>query len=164
MVREVSLLQKENVGFLPFGGRYSDSERHFLGLAYIALPLDQIPDASTSPEVLLKPYLDSLLSLSIDPSKAPIAPLFTAFYIENVPPPLAPSTTVPEGPERKETYLIPPPLPLAALPELADVAANTAERAFMEAMKILHLIKKSDEEGEIVFWPPLPRDEEDVEW
>ena len=150
---------------MSYGGRCSDSERRFLGLAYIALPLDQILDDTTSPEALLKPYLDSLLSLSIDPSKAPIAPLFTTFYVENIPLPLAPSTTVPEGPEGKMAYLIPPPLPLTALPELADVAANTAEQAFMEAIKILQSIKKSDEEGEIVFWPPLPKDgEEEVEW
>ena|SRR6266545_2853847 len=142
-------------------GRYSDSE-HFLGLVYIALPLDQIPDDSTSPEALLKPYLDTLLSLSIDPSKAPISPLFTTFYIENVPPPLSPSTNAPEGPK---TYLIPPSLPLTALPELVDVAANAAERTFIEAMEILHSIRKINEEGETVLWPPLPRDEEDdVGW
>jgi len=63
-----------------------------------------------------------------------------------------------------QTYLIPPPIPFASLPDLADFATNIAERTFMESIRVLRTFGKLDEE-DIVFWPPLPMDEDDdPEW
>jgi hypothetical protein len=63
-----------------------------------------------------------------------------------------------------QTYLIPSPLAFAPLPDLADLATNIAERTFMEAVRILRTFRTLDEE-DIVFWPPLPTDDEDdAEW
>jgi hypothetical protein len=109
----------------------------------------------------LRPYLDALLSLSVDPSKAPISPLFTVFYFEKL---QSQSPSHPDALRIDQTYLVPSPLPLAPLPDLADFATNIAERTFTEAVKVLRTSRKLDEE-DIVFWPPLPRDEDDdAEW
>lgn len=130
-----------------------------IGLVYIALPLTQVPDHSTSPTSLLRPYLNALLSLSANPSKAPISPLFTTYYLEKLP-----SRSPVETSQTDQTYIIPSPLPFAPLPDLADLATNVAERTFVEAARIL---RPNGELGEqdIKFWPPLPVDEdEDPEW
>ncbi|KAF8974379.1 GDP dissociation inhibitor-domain-containing protein [Flammula alnicola] len=140
-------------------------------LLYITLPLASTPEESVTPEILLRPYLDALLLLSVDPSKSPIKPLFTAFYLENPAIPFPPSgekSAVEEISNTSSTYIIPATLPIAPLPDIPDEAAVIAENTFMEAAKILRKINppNEDEEEAIVFWPPLPADDDDddSEW
>jgi hypothetical protein len=74
------------------------------------------------------------------------------------------SPSQPELSGEIQSYIVPPPLPFAPLPDLADLAVNIAERTFMEAVKALQTVRKLDDE-DVVFWPPLQRDEdEDAEW
>ncbi|CAA7259504.1 unnamed protein product [Cyclocybe aegerita] len=135
-------------------------------LVYITLPLSQQPEASTSAEALLKPYLDALLLLSADPSHSPIKPLFTAFYLENP----GPQLTTPGSSMDTESssYLVLAPLPLVSLPDFPDEAALNAESTFKQAIKFLRSISKEnkEDEEELGFWPPLPADEDadDNEW
>ena len=145
----------------------------FIGLVYIGLPLSSNPEDISSPELLLTPYLEALLALSLDTTESPIKPLFTAFYLE-----VPPSTTASESSSSSEsaepsTYLVPPPLQIRPFPDLPDDATNNAESTFTEAVKTLQAlgIRKSesgDEQGihePIVFWPPLPiDDDEDSDW
>ena len=145
----------------------------FTGLVYIGLPLSSNPDGISSPEMLLTPYLEALLALSLDPTDSPIKPLFTAFYLE-----VPPSTTASEPSSSSEsaeplTYLVPPPLQIRPLPDLPDDATNNAESTFTEAVKTLRTLgirgsESGDEQGihePIVFWPPLPvDDDEDSDW
>jgi Rab proteins geranylgeranyltransferase component A len=146
----------------------------FIGLVYIGLPLSSNPDDISSPEILLTPYLEALLALSLDPTESPIKPLFTAFYLE-----VPASTTAPEPSSTSEsaepsTYLVPPPLQIRPLPDLPDDATNNAEYTFIEAVKTLQILgvvrnsESGDEQGThepIVFWPPLPiDDDEDSDW
>jgi hypothetical protein len=121
--------------------------------------------------MLLTPYLEALLALSLDTTESPIKPLFTAFYLE-VPAPTAASEPLPESVE-PSTYLVPPALQIRPLPDLPDDAANIAECTFTEAVKILQTLgirnsESGDEQGihePIVFWPPLPiDDDEDSDW
>ncbi|KDR83521.1 hypothetical protein GALMADRAFT_110089 [Galerina marginata CBS 339.88] len=133
-------------------------------LLYIALPLTAELDAS--PDTLLTPYLDALCLLSADPSMKPIKPLFTVFYLEIPAPPSFSGNNLSQDPR---TYLVIPPVPIATLPDIPDAATRIAEHTFMEAAKILRTINKPAEESEsedLVFWPPLPVDEEDedIEW
>jgi Rab proteins geranylgeranyltransferase component A len=144
----------------------------FIGLVYIALPLSSNPDDISSPEMLLTPYLEALLTLSLDTTESPIKPLFSAFYLE-----VSASTTSSEPSSSKSveplTYLVPPPLQIRPLPDLPDDATNIAEYTFTEAVKTLRTLgirssESGDEQGTdepIVFWPPLPIDEdEDSDW
>lgn len=137
---------------------------------YIALPLSSNPDCAPSPETLLTPYLEALLELSLD-TEPPIKPLFTAFYLE------IPTSTIPSECSSSEsvdppTYLIPAPLQIRPLPDLPDDAAKIAENTFIEAVKTLralgvHSSESDDKQGihePILFWPPLPTDEDDDEW
>ena len=141
----------------------------FIGLVYIALHLSSNPDDISSPEVLLTPYLEALLALSLDTTESPIKPLFTAFYLE------VPALTTSSEPSSVEpsTYLVPPPLQTRPLPDLPDDATNIAEYTFTEAVKTLRTLgirnsESGDEQGihePIVFWPPLPiSDDEDSDW
>lgn len=122
--------------------------------------------------MLLTPYLEALLALSLDTTQSPIKPLFTAFYLE------ISASTISEPsslePVEFSTYLVPAPLQIKPLPDLPDDAASIAENTFREAIKTLrtsgiHNSESDDEQGAlepIVFWPPLQTDEddEDVEW
>jgi hypothetical protein len=144
----------------------------FIGLVYIALPLSSDPDSISSPEMLLTPYLEALLALSLDTTESPIKPLFTAFYLE------VPASTTSSEPSSSEsvepsTYIVPPPLQIRPLPDLPDDATNIAEYTFTEAVKTLQTLgihnSESGDEQEIhepiVFWPPLPiDDDEDSDW
>ncbi|KAF4619215.1 hypothetical protein D9613_005473 [Agrocybe pediades] len=131
-------------------------------IVYISLPVDTMPDDSISAETLLKPYLDALMSLPVDPLKSPIQPLFTTFYLETIP--ASPTPTTPSS----GTYIVPAPLSAVPLPDVPDEATLIAEQTFTEASKILRHFKKTNDssEEEIPFWPPLPVDdeEEDNEW
>jgi len=128
-------------------------------LIYLALPSDSVPDHSISPSTLLRPYLDAVLSLCADPSNVAISPLFTVFYFENLD---IPSPFRPETSRSGQTYLVPSPLTFAPISDLADLGATIAERTFMEAIKALRSLGKLDDpEEEVVFWPPLPTDEQD---
>lgn len=144
----------------------------FIGLVYIGLPLTSNSDDIPSPETLLTPYLEALLALSLDTTESPIKPLFTAFYLE-----VSASTTSsePSSSESAEpsTYLVPPPLQIRPLPDLPDDATNIAEYTYTEAVKTLQKLgirnsESGDEQGidePIVFWPPLPiDDDEDSDW
>ena len=144
----------------------------FIGLVYIALPLSSNLNDISSPEMLLTPYLEALLALSLDTTESPIKPLFTAFYLE------VPTSTISSEPSSSEssepsTYLVPSPLQIRPLPDLPDDAANIAEYTFTEAVRTLRTlgIRHSEsgvEEGihePIAFWPPLLiDDDEDSDW
>jgi len=129
------------------------------------LPLESQPDGSLSPESMLRPYLDALLNLAVDPSKAPIKPLFTTFYFENQATPLKNP-----GTEHPSSYLVPNAVPFAPLPDMPDYAALIAESAFKDAIKALRAtgpIRGDEQGGDVPFWPPLERDDDDdndVEW
>ncbi|KAF9535076.1 GDP dissociation inhibitor-domain-containing protein [Crepidotus variabilis] len=131
-------------------------------LVYIGLPLGEEPE--TSPEDVLKPYLDVVLSLSVNSSIPSIQPLFTAHYFEKPPSFLSPERSS----SSQATCLIPPPLQFAPLPDFADVATEHAERTYGKAVEYLRIIRtlEGDEEEEVAFWPPLPIDpnDEDDEW
>jgi Rab proteins geranylgeranyltransferase component A len=143
----------------------------FTGLVYIALPLSSNMDYTLSPEMLLTPYLEALLALSLDTAESPIKPLFTAFYLEitsSIPSELSSSESV-----EPSTYLIPAPLQIKPLPDLPDDATNIAENTFREAVKTLRTLgignsESDDKQGihePIIFWPPLPTDDDDdSEW
>ena len=141
----------------------------FIGLVYIALPLLSDPKSISSPEMLLTPYLEALLALSLDTTESAIKPLFTAFYLEV---PVSATFSEPSSSESVEplTYIVPPPLQIRPLPDLPDDATNIAEHTFTEAVKTLqtlgiHNSRSSDEHDPIVFWPALPIDEdEDSDW
>ena len=144
----------------------------FLGLVYITLPLTEEPEESISPETLLKPYLDALLSLTVDPAQPPIEPLFTTFYLEKsgslLPTPSNVDASTGTGIEGS-TYIVPAASPFSALPDLPDDAARLAEGTFMEAVKVLRKYRRLDgeEDGdEVTFWPPLQAEEndDDDEW
>ncbi|KAF9483980.1 FAD/NAD(P)-binding domain-containing protein [Pholiota conissans] len=140
-------------------------------LLYINLPLASVPEESASPESLLRPYLEALLSFSGDPLK-PIEPIFDMFYLETPETPVANKVEPPptEGSSCSfSTYLIPAVLPIASLPNFPDQATLIAEATFKEAIKTLRKLNSVDEaiESPAVFWPPLPRDEaddDDNEW
>ena len=144
----------------------------FIGLVYIGLPLSSNPNNISSPEILLTPYLEALLALSLDTTESPIKPLFTAFYLEV---PASATSSEPSTSESIEpsTYLVLPPLQISPLPDLSDNATNVAEHTFTETVKTLRTLgirnSESGDEQEInepiVFWPPLPiDDDEDSDW
>jgi hypothetical protein len=124
------------------------------------LPLETQLDESLSPESLLRPYLDALLNLSVDPSKVPIKPLFTTFYFEI---PMTPLKN--PGIEHPSSYLVPSAVPFAPLPDMPDNAAIIAESTFKEAVTTLRATgpAKGDEQGgdDVPFWPPLEKDDDD---
>ena len=142
----------------------------FTGLVYVALPLSSNADHIPPPEMLLTPYLEALLGLSLD--RSPIKPLFKAFYLE-IPTAAIPSETSSSESVKPSTYLVPAPLQIRPLPDLPDDATNIAKSTFTEAVKTLRAlgIRNSESDNEqgidepIVFWPPLPtEDEDDSEW
>lgn len=136
------------------------------GIVYIALPL--VTPSSQTPEDILKPYLDSVLSL---PSMSQsIQPLFTTFYMENPRQSLSPFH---DSEQSSPTCLVPPSLPFCVLPDVADAATVHAEATFQEAVKILRnrpisveQALETDDTEVIQFWPPIEVEEEneDDEW
>ncbi len=121
-----------------------------------------------TPEGLLRPYVDALLRLAVNPSRAPLSPLFSLFYLEVPDAHVLPS----EGDPQASTYLVPAALPIASLPDFPDQATTAAEATFRAATQILRKLnpppEAEGEEGEepTPFWPPLPtdEDEDDSEW
>ncbi|KJA30088.1 hypothetical protein HYPSUDRAFT_175261 [Hypholoma sublateritium FD-334 SS-4] len=135
-------------------------------LAYITLPLGSIPEEPITAESLLRPYVDALLRLAVNPSRVPLAPLFSLFYLEVPDERVLPS----EGDPQASTYLVPAALPIASLPDFPDQATTVAEATFRAAVQILQKLspprENEGEEESTPFWPPLPTDEddEDSEW
>ncbi len=122
---------------------------------------------SDSAEILLKPYLDALLTLvALDDEAQQHAPPFSLFYFEHPDPNLSANASL-EPP----IYV---PSSWTYLSEIADSAASTAEGVFWKAIGVLkeagvkpHVAKDSGEDsGEVEsFWPPLGDMEESVdEW
>ena len=131
------------------------------------------PTGPSSPEDLLRPYLEAALSLATpsSPSETAPAPLFTVFYTHN-PSSSADSTSVPSP-----TGVIVTPPAIQLLPVIADEATENAEAMFWKAVEQLKaagvrrsIIKESfakvKEGGEEAaeaeepqevdsFWPPL---------
>lgn len=115
--------------------------------------------------MLLMPYLEALLALSLDTIDSPIKPLFTAFYLE------FPASAISSEPSSAEssTYLVLAPLKISPLPDLPDDATNIAENAFAKAVKTLRTLgirnsESADEQGilePMICWPPLPADDDD---
>lgn len=131
------------------------------GIVYITLPLSTIPKESVSSESLVRPYLDALLSLSADSPHTPTTPLFTTFYLETLPTALSSVTTTPSNTNR--SYIVPPALSVAPLPDIPDEATVIAENTFKEAVKCLRSKSKPncEEDAEVRFWPPIPADDEE---
>lgn len=128
------------------------------------MPLLEPP--SSSPESILKPYLDATLSLTLSSSQnPPTEPLFTTYYIQHINPPSSPVL------DSTSTVLVTPP-PSILLPESSDSAATTAEAVFREAVRTLRPLHPTADsvnldEGQVeTFWPPVDGDpeEEAEEW
>ncbi|KAJ3713887.1 GDP dissociation inhibitor-domain-containing protein [Lentinula raphanica] len=142
-------------------------------IIYLSTPISTNP--SVSPEQILKPYLDLMLSFSATSSSTePIVPFFTSFYLHTIPPPTIPSSTKESTSSSSPTILIPPSPANLPLPDPGDAAALNAEATFWEAVKVLQKFRisrknTSDETGEEVnvkverFWPPVPNEEDDDE-
>ncbi|KAJ7621592.1 GDP dissociation inhibitor-domain-containing protein [Mycena polygramma] len=128
-------------------------------ILYIALPLPGASDGDSDAEALLKPYLDAVLALAQD---APLAPLFSTFYVQK-PHPAAPKEKTEDGTASLAPVPLPPVLPL---PDAGDAAAVHAERVFWEAVKILRPgsgdSDLEDADGAITaLWPPMEERDED---
>lgn len=106
-------------------------------IAYLSLPLAN-SDSSASTEMILKPYLDAIISLSKSPSSTSVDteaasasdPLFTMYYTQHptLTPTLATSNTSP-------TVLVSPPIPYD-LAECADAASTAAEALFLKIVEV----------------------------
>jgi len=126
------------------------------GILYISTPI--LESSDSSPELLLRPYLDKTLSLNTSQA---ITPLFTVFYIQHS---LADdiSTTTAVTPN----LLVTPP-PSQLLPESLDSAATDAETVFWKAIGFFNsssnntMAQRSDGNPEIgtdeidSFWPTM---------
>ncbi|KAJ3563993.1 hypothetical protein NP233_g8579 [Leucocoprinus birnbaumii] len=90
-------------------------------IVYIGLPVisNNPPDATQ----MLQPYLDAILRLGKDEAQVP---LFTSFHTENLNTHLPPA----KDPSEKGTWIIPPPVPLGPLGDVADAATRNAETLF----------------------------------
>ncbi|KAI0314736.1 GDP dissociation inhibitor-domain-containing protein [Amylostereum chailletii] len=155
-------------------------------IVYLSLPFTDPTDVT--PESLLKPYLNALLSLLSSPApsephhepapgRSTPEPLFSLFYIQH--PPSTPSST--SAPSPNPTLLVTPP-PVPGLSATADAASASAEALFFRAVESLKALRPElnvdMEEGEahsgsggdvfaeLKFWPPLEGEPEDVgeEW
>ncbi|KAK7436641.1 hypothetical protein VKT23_019048 [Stygiomarasmius scandens] len=120
-------------------------------IIYISTPVSQ--DNASSPEEILKPYLDATLSLARpqpDSATTPIVPLFTTFYLQSSPVPSSSPSSASPSSNPNPTCLMPPPLPLLPLPESPDSAAVNAESVFWEAVNVLKAIRKARTESQTV--------------
>jgi len=123
-------------------------------IVYIALPVES--ENVGSPETLLRPYLDAVLSLAVD--RSPGQPLLTALYLDrvNVTPPIP-------TPEVASMCLVTPPVYNERLPEAPDMAAVHAEEVFWKAVQLLQTSSGSLGSTPSSFWPPA-ESEVDEEW
>ncbi|KAG7451403.1 FAD/NAD(P)-binding domain-containing protein [Guyanagaster necrorhizus] len=112
-------------------------------ILYLSMPVLPSEMHSSSPEIILTPYLTAALKTSRSPT--PPVPLFTTFYLQN---PL--STRRSESESDSGTCLVSPQLPIVPLPDSPDLAVEYAEAVFRKANKAL----LPDEEC-AQFWPPL---------
>lgn len=127
-----------------------------IGIIYLSAPIPPSPEASISPETLLKPYLDATLSLSSSPSTTAdpssstpilVVPLFTSFYLQSPSSSLASSdstSTSPPSPSKysqaispQSSVLLTPAQTILPLPDWGDAAAVNAEAVFWKAVKVL---------------------------
>jgi len=135
-------------------------------IVYLIMPNVELQ--SDSAEILLKPYLDALLTLTVASGDATqqFAPPFSLFYFEH------PDSDV--SADSSSESFIHIPTSWTYLTETADSAASTAEEVFWKAIGVLkaagvkpHVAKDSGvDSGEVEsFWPPLGDMEESVdEW
>lgn len=143
-----------------------------VGIIYLSMPL--LEPTSSSPESILKPYLDATLSLTVTPLLMPLTQaLFTMYYIQHPPrPPAAPSSPISNN--LVPTVLITP-SPVTLLPESSNSAATNAEAVFWEAvhtLKSLGIRPRVDDtnpdQGDIEgFWPLIEGDPDEggeAEW
>lgn len=119
---------------------------------YLSTHMD--PATSSSPETILRPYLDKVLGLAdVEQPKLPNPPLFTAFYTQHCHP-------TPVTPDSSSIIITPPLNASLPLPSSPDAAALNAEKVFRRVVG--HALFKKDsggEESDVEFWPPT----EDVE-
>ncbi|THH13099.1 hypothetical protein EW146_g7083 [Bondarzewia mesenterica] len=105
-------------------------------IVYLSLPLPEASPSTLSPESMLEPYLEAILSLtqSSPTPDVPIArkPLFTLYYIQHPSPPLRASPSAPTG--APPTVFVPPPI-ATGLTESADAASVAAEALFFKAIE-----------------------------
>ncbi|OCH86038.1 FAD/NAD(P)-binding domain-containing protein [Obba rivulosa] len=123
-------------------------------IVYISRPLLGDDEYSSSAEELMRPYLDATLSLTTSASDvagaSPAQPLFTLFYIQQLPP--SPAST-----DATSTTLVTPPA-TSLISELADAATEQAEKIFWRAAELLNASRKSEDAKKVEvesFWPPL---------
>ncbi|KAF9057767.1 rab escort protein [Panaeolus papilionaceus] len=128
-------------------------------IVYIGCPVTEDLGDTTTAEDILKPYKDTLLSLSTDPSAGPINPLFEASYLD-YPVKGAPDTG------KESTYIITPTPAISSLADFCDDMTDDAEATFREVIQALQTLvpRGEDNDEDIPFWPPLPTEEQDDEW
>jgi hypothetical protein len=134
----------------------------------LSIPL--LEPTSSSPELILKPYLDATLSLTA--AESPTEPLFTTYYIQH--PSRSSVVSSPISNSSMPTVLVTP-SPTTLLTESSDSAATNAEAVFWEAvhtLKSLGILPRVDnanpEQGDVEsFWPLIegdPDEEGEAEW
>jgi hypothetical protein len=142
-----------------------------VGIVYLSMPL--LEPTSSSPELILKPYLDATLSLTTAPLlEPPTEPLFTTYYIQH--PSRFPVVSSPISNNSTPTVLVTP-SPATLLTESSNSAATNAEAVFWEAvhtLKALGIQPRGDDadpdQGDVEgFWPLIegdPDEEGEAEW
>lgn len=111
--------------------------------------------ASRNPEELLRPYLDTTLSLLRTSSGLPPSVQYSAFYKKSG---QQLSGNDAQADHRKEHNVLLCSPPTSRIAMNGDAAASEAERIFHSAMELLG---KADAEGLDSMWPPLPLDQDD---
>jgi hypothetical protein len=115
----------------------------YTGILYLSIPLD---DAKVSPETILQPYLNAILTLTKGDQST--GPVFSLFYTQLDH--LSPST-------RDDKLFVPGITRLIS--ECADSAAVVAEEIFQDTVRTLDDLRRKrgtevlDEP--IPFWPPM---------
>ncbi|KAF9452027.1 FAD/NAD(P)-binding domain-containing protein [Macrolepiota fuliginosa MF-IS2] len=98
-------------------------------ILYINLPVAD--GIGIDPSETLRPYLDAVLKLGEEFQD----PLFTTFYIEHAKD--TPSSAGDPHPINRPSWLVPPPVPLGPIGDVADAAAHNAEVTFHEILQAL---------------------------
>jgi hypothetical protein len=96
---------------------------------YISLPVST-GNSALEPSKTLRPYLDVILKLGREERQEPV---FTAFYAEKLGE-MPPSEI---EANKQASWVIPPPVPLGPLGDVADAATQNAEILFHELLRIL---------------------------